>query len=365
MLFYIFFLLFTTALLFLGNYFPDKNKYTQPLTLAIVILIAGFRSHVGADYDSYVVWYIDKTRDCDFELGFLAILNVFRFFGLSHYYLFFFFSFFTYVFFYLGIRKYTVNANVAFVIFLLLPGLFLNSLSFVRQAFSMSISFYAFYYLINKKYLIYFILMLIGLLIHNSCLLPFVLFTLVFLFESKIKVLHLYFLLVLSMIISQINYLSFFKPFFEHSRYVYYFSNLDNPVSLLKLFALNGVCIFVLLHYDKMKETYFYQKYFLIFMVFSVVFTNVFAFQIHLTRFSYFFKIFETIVIADLIYLGSKQRKLFLVSVFYVYYFGAFMYSLKVDKDNIKEGSRFTPYNNILVGKNDSTNFGFICGTND
>jgi hypothetical protein len=351
MLFYILFLLFTTALLFLGNFFPGKNKYIQPLTLALVIVIAGFRSHVGADYDSYVVWYIDKTRDCDFELGFLAILNLFRFFGLSHYYFFFFFSFFTYLFFYLGLRKYTVNANVAFVIFLLLPGLFLNSLSFVRQAFSMSISFYAFYYLINKKYLIYSILMLIGVLIHSSSLLPFVLFTLVFLFESKIKALHLYLLLILSMIISQINYLSLFSTFFENTRYIYYFSISENPVSLLKLFALNGVCIFVLLHYDKMKETYFYQKYFLIFMVLSVVFTNIFAFQIQLTRFSYFFKIFETIVIADLIYLGSKQRKVFLISVFYVYYFAAFMYSLKVDQDGIKEGSRFTPYNNILVGK--------------
>jgi hypothetical protein len=96
-----------------------------------------------------------------------------------------------------------------------------------------------------------------------------------------------------------------------------------------------------------MKETYFIRNIFNIYGAFSS-FTNIFAFQIQLTRFSYFFKIFETIVIADLIYLGSKQRKV-LISV-YVYYFAAFMYSLKVDQDGIKEVG-FTPYNNILVGK--------------
>jgi hypothetical protein len=121
----------------------------------------------------------------------------------------------------------------------------------------------------------------------------------------------------------------------------------ENPVSLLKLFALNGVCIFVLLHYDKMKETYFYQKYFLIFMVLSVVLL-IFCIPNSINTIFLFFKIFETIVIADLIYLGSKQS--FFNFSFYVYYFAAFMYSLKVDQDGIKEG-RFTPYNNILVGK--------------
>jgi hypothetical protein len=69
MLFYIFFFFIYYCFYCFGK-ISRKNKYIQPLTLALVIVIAGFRSHVGADYDSYVVWYIDKTRDCDFELGF-------------------------------------------------------------------------------------------------------------------------------------------------------------------------------------------------------------------------------------------------------------------------------------------------------
>jgi hypothetical protein len=156
--------------------------------------------------------------------------------------------------------------------------------------------------------------MLIGVLIHSSSLLPFVLFTLVFLFESKIKALHLYLLLILSMIISQINYLSLFSTFFENTRYIYYFSISENPVSLLKLFVLNGVCIFVLLHYDKMKETYFYQKYFLIFMVLSVVLL-IFLHSNSINTIFPIFQDFRNYSNCRLNLFRSKQRKV-LISVF-------------------------------------------------
>jgi hypothetical protein len=60
--------LFTTVLLF-WEFLPGKNKYIQPLTLTCDC-DRRISFYVGADYDSYVVWYIDKTCDCDFELGF-------------------------------------------------------------------------------------------------------------------------------------------------------------------------------------------------------------------------------------------------------------------------------------------------------
>jgi hypothetical protein len=91
------------------------------LTLALIV-IAGFRSHVGADYDSYVVWYIDKRVIVILNWAFSNSKSI-SVFGLSHYY-FFLLSLFFIFFFYLGLRKYTVNANVALLSFLLLPGLF-------------------------------------------------------------------------------------------------------------------------------------------------------------------------------------------------------------------------------------------------
>jgi hypothetical protein len=71
-------------------------------------------------------------------------------------------------------------------------------------------------------------------------------------------------------------------------------------------------------------------------MVLSVVLL-IFCIPNSINTIFLFFKIFETIVIADLIYLDLNREKFFNFS-FYVYYFAAFMYSLKVDQDGIKEG---------------------------
>jgi hypothetical protein len=127
--------------------------------------------------------------------------------------------------------------------------------------------------------------MLIGVLIHSSSLLPFVLFTLVFLFESKIKALHLYLYWFYQWsYLKLITYL-FSTFFWEYKIHILLF--LFQKIQLVFLNYLLGVCIFVLLHYDKMKETYFIRNFFNIYGAFSS-FTNIFAFQIQLTRFSYF-----------------------------------------------------------------------------
>jgi hypothetical protein len=68
-IYFIFYFFIYYGFIVLGNSFPGKIN-TYSLDTCTWIVIAGFRSHVGADYDSYVVWYIDKTCDCDFELGF-------------------------------------------------------------------------------------------------------------------------------------------------------------------------------------------------------------------------------------------------------------------------------------------------------
>lgn len=348
MLFYILFLLVTTGLLLYGFFYPKHNNFIQPIVLIIVIFIAGFRLNVGADFDNYVEWYVHKTRDDNLEFGFVAIMNLFRLLDLSPHFLFFFFSFLTYFFFYLGVKKFTVNANLAFIIFLLLPGLFLNSMTFIRQAFSMTIAFYAFYFLLQKKNLLYILLMLIGISIHNSCFLPFIVFYFVYKFADKIKTNYLYLLLAFSFILSQINWIQFLGSFFENTRYTYYFSTTLRPVSLLKLIVLNSVAVFVLFYASKMKETYIYQKYFLILFIMSVLVTNIFASKVDLTRLSYYFKMFEIIVIADLIVLGSRKRRNSLLFCFYIYYFTAFMYSVKYDAQVVKIGTKFTPYNNVF-----------------
>jgi hypothetical protein len=158
----------------------------------------------------------------------------------------------------------------------------------------------------------------------------------------------LYVILGLSIVISQIHWIQSLAILFENSRYAYYFSGKILQVSIFKILALNTVAVFVLFHATKMKEVYVYQKYFLILFVLSVIVTNILASRIDLTRLAYYFKIFEVIVIADLIVLGTNKRRNWLFVLFYLYYFAAFMNSLKVDLEKTKLGTKFTPYSNLF-----------------
>lgn len=345
MVYYILFIICATLLLGYGYLYPNKNKIALWIVFLLAVCFAGFRDFVGADFTFYVDWYLNKTRDTKLEFGFVALMNVFRYFHLGYNWLFLFFSFFTCLFVFLGIKKFTVNVNFAFLIFLLIPGLYINSFSIVRQYFSLAISFYAFYYLINKKYVTYLLLMFIGISIHNTCYIPFLIFIGVYKWGSKIKVIHIALALVVSLVISQTHFLELIGVYFDKTRYIYYFTSHQSPTSNLKLVVLNAVAIFVLFHFERLKNTYPYQQYLMPLYFFSVIFTNLFAIYVDLTRIAYYFKIFEIIVIADLIFLEAKEKSFKYLTFFYIYYLSVYIFALWTD---INDKCQFANYKNIL-----------------
>lgn len=342
MLFYLLFIFLSLGLLALGYYYPNKKKVLEWIVFILIVFIGGFRKKVGIDYGAYVNWYLHKTRDEDFEFGFVFIMNIFRKLNLDYTFLFFFFSFCTYLLVYLGIKKYTSNTSLALFFFILIPSLYLSSFTLIRQSFSVAISFYAFYYLLNKKYLIYTLLMLIGVSIHRTCLIPFVVFILVYMYVDRIKVTNLWFLMILSLILSKLKVIAFFGFIFENMRYSYYFSNRQEPVDLLKLIVLNLVAVFILLYFEKLKNIYPYQKYFLILYSCSIIFLNLLSEQSDLTRFYVYFRIFEIIVISDLLVLEKKKKRIFLFFFFLVLTLGTFLLALK-------KIPGYIPYNNVFI----------------
>lgn len=349
MFFYILLVVVVFCLVLVACVYPKNEKRISWLLISIMILIGGFRDRIGSDHDSYVSWYLQGTRDEDFEFGFVVIMNLFRALHLSPHFLFFFFSFFTYVFVCLGIRNYTTNVNLALLCYILIPCLYITSFTLVRQSFSVAISFYAFYYLINKKYLIFFLLMLVGFSIHRTCLIAFLVFLFTYRFADKIKIVHLVIALITSFILSKLNFHYLFSGFFKDMRYSYYFSNQQIPVNFIKIIILNGVGIFVLFYFDKLKKVYPYQKYLLVLYFFSLVSVNLLSTLNDLSRIYTYFRIFEIIVVTDLIFLENNRKKIFLFSFFFVMYFGTFINGLKTDyKVQDPNMPKFIPYKNLL-----------------
>ncbi len=349
MIFYIAFLLLITFLLLIQYFYQWKIKIFEYLTFTVLILVAGFREKIGVDYNSYVSWYFQKTRDSDFEFGFVAIMNLFRWLGLSPSHLFFFFSFFTCYFVILGIKNYTANSSIALLFYVLIPSLYLTSFSLVRQSFAVAVSFYAFYYLINKRYLFYFLLMFLGVSIHRSCLIPFFVFLFVFKFYDKFKTTHLLGLIIGSFILSRFDFIQIFRILFENNRYLYYFSNKEQQVELIKLIIINLEGIFILFYFQYVKEKRFYDKHLLIIYCFSIVFVNLCSKNSDSTRIATYFRIFEIIVLTKLIFLESGRKRSIIFLFFYALYFSAFLVGLKKDFDrqNINM-PKFIPYKNIL-----------------
>jgi hypothetical protein len=189
--------------------------------------------------------------------------------------------------------------------------------------------------------------MLFGLSIHNTVLLPFVLFFLAFLFANKIKASHIFILLVVSLALSRLEFVHFFSSFFKETRYAYYFLTKRDPVDPLKLIALNAVALFVLFHFEKMKTRYSHQKYFMLLYMLSIIITNFFSLYGEMSRFAYYFKIFEIIVVADIIFLISKKIRVGVLAAFSIYYLSSFIYTLNIDLEKDYK-CKLIPYKNVL-----------------
>jgi hypothetical protein len=334
----------------MGFVYPNKNKFMQWLVFGIMVCVAGFRHHVGIDYDWYLDWYVNKSRDDKLEYGFLTLMMLFRGLNFSYHTFFFFLSFSTILLAFLGVKNYTKNSSVAFLFFFLIPELYLCSFNLMRQSFSVCVSFYAFYFLIHKKYFIFGLLMFLALSVHNSAILPLFVFLIVYQFSDRINAKHIALLLIVSLALSYLNVIEIFGFIFKNTHYSYYFESPRARVSLFKTIVLNSVAFFVLFYFEKMKERYAYQKYVMVLFFCTVIFMNLFNTFANVERLTYFFKIFEIIVVADLIFVVAKERRILLFSCFFVYYLSLFVHTLNTDFE-IKSSSKLIPYQTFILEK--------------
>lgn len=348
--FYALLLLIILFLFFIGYRYPSTEKIIGLALLTILVLIGGFRDRIGWDYILYTNWYLNGTRDDGFEFGFLTILKIFRHLNLDYKFLFFFFSFFTYLFVYLAIRKYTKKSNLSLVLYFLIPVLFLCSFMYIRQCLSVAIAFYAFTFLLDKKYFIYFLWMVVGISFHYSCLIPFVVFFVIYSWGYCIKNYHLFVLIGISFIMSRIGIIYLMSLFLKDSHYLYYVSSKSIPVSLLKLLVINVMGILIIYYFNKKGFQYSCQRYLLLLYVCSIIFLNVFSESRDLTRIYIYFRIFEIILVADIIRYALRNKQFLLIGFICCFYFFPFFRAIKIDgEDVLKDDFKLAPYKTILL----------------
>lgn len=236
------------------------------------------------------------------------------------------------------------------VLYFLIPVLFLYSFTFIRQFLSVTIAFYAFSYLLERKYLIYFLLMFVGISIHYSCVFPFIVFLFVFKWGDVIKSHNLYILMALTFLFGQIGVIHWLSLLLKNSHYMYYVSSkLAKTVPLLKLVVMNAMGFLVINYYDKNGFRYPNQKHFMLLYVCSILFLNLFSESTDLTRLYIYFRIFEIILVAEIIFATLENKQFWLLIVMCCFYLFPYFRAISLDYEMPPENLKFIPYKSILL----------------
>ena len=232
-----FFWIYTYCIVFLTAIFFNQKIVIRFLWF-ILFVIAAFRYNVGTDYDTYELMYnaflIDDVPRVwqGKEPGFVAIIKILTFLGLSAQSLFVVTSFFILLFFYFGMyRLFKRQDSQLIILMLFFTFIYLTSLNVIRQFMAISIFAFLIYYIVRGNYLKYHIGVFFGALFHLSF---FVVSPLYFL--SKIRLSNNQIILVSIFIVALlffniIDAISSIEKYFK-IKYWWYFQNLTNERTL-------------------------------------------------------------------------------------------------------------------------------------
>ena len=187
MITYILFVAIIVILLVLNSIIKTSVNIFQKIALVLIIFFVGLRFETGYDWAMYRSFFEYDTFHSSIEFGYLFLIKLLRIFFDDFQSLFFFTALATYIFLYLGIKKYTSHSSIALVFFLLIPGFFLNTLTIMRQELAIVIAFYAFSFLRGKEFFKYLILMMLAFSIHYSVLLALFAHIIVWRYAEKVR----------------------------------------------------------------------------------------------------------------------------------------------------------------------------------
>lgn len=318
--------------------------------LAIVIAIAfsTFRDYIGYDYANYVEFYTlstEKLFNRGLELGYIGVSALLHCFTDDYFWLFFLFGAATIILICKGIFLYTRNFRIAFIIFLLTPGLFLNSFSIIRQSLAIALLFNSFYgyYLGHLRSSLWYAIF--SVLMHYSTIFVLPFFAIAPRLARNARTLVLIGIPI-SLVLAKLKFLSILITFLMGgTKFVAYASYIDQGTPFVKLLALNCVLFLYLFFYKNLDRL---GRTLLVVVAIGLMLTNVCADVAALTRIGYFFKIFDCVLIANIVRaVKSPNRRLVIILFVFIYYYALFFNALSVDMA-LPDFPKLTPYKTIF-----------------
>lgn len=298
MIYYSAFFLAELALL----YFASTMR-VQPLRmLAALLAIAfcGLRYETGYDYNSYRSFFEDlEIYEGILEPGFhYAIASANRL-GISTSGIFFLFAMFTHGIAFAALMRTANNRSLAFLIYLLIPGLYLNSFSIVRQALAVAIFGWAAYRLISGNRKIEFLLLgALAASFHLPAIIPTIVAFAIYLGPRGIpKNSTSSIILLASLIASQLPLAQLALGFFSDTKYEFYMEGQASQ-GLAKVAGTVVIAAFMVWHSDYFSKDPMRAFFYKLWLIGAVMF-NIFMQITPLTRISYYFSIIAIPLFVD------------------------------------------------------------------
>ena len=323
------------------------------LALFVIIFFAGFRFEIGYDYPKYLAGYLYNSQLEHWEPLFNFFVRLSREvnFGLKTQAMFLFFSTLTVVVLYKALRSLTPHYRLGILFYLLIPSLYLNAFSVVRQGIALAILFYGLQYLVKEKseYKKYILVSLVAFMFHYSSLFIALLYLFGSKFFEKVHSWVVYiFLTVASLFLSFSHVGKVILSILPGHFSVY--TNMAQDVSPLKLLIINAFFLFFMIQKDAFIKNKL-EKYLLNSIFMGLLIFNTFSDFIFVSRIGQYLLVAEIVLVPIYLYSlkDALMRKGMLV-IFLLYYLFNFNYALYRDKNY--EGARahfLVPYENYFL----------------
>lgn len=258
-----------------------KSKHNSIIIFLTLFVFCALRYDVGWDYMSYI---------SDLERGYEEILDsryelfskcIFLIGSYLNFYpiVFIIFAYLTLKIVYDSIKLYSVNPLLSWVVYYSMPLFFLSALSTLRQSLATVIVFYSYRFVKEKKFVYFFLCILIGSLFHISAVVGILILPLVVFPINKTKNIIFF---VLSFFVSTIMYnylISLNAGISSLTRLQSYILNdeIVKPNKILYLYYAIGV--FNFLFYNKLISYNSRNKDFITLFNFGLIILNLLSFE--------------------------------------------------------------------------------------
>lgn len=344
MYFYFSYYIYIILLLLIDNFI--KKDFFILIAVLTIILVSGTRFETGYDFYNYHVFYTHHLAD-SLEPLFKLSVQILNLFSEDSQLMFFIYSFATILLIYFAITKMTKYKKTSLFIFLLIPGLYLNTFSIIRQGIAEAFFLLAVYYFVyENKNLKFWFFSLIAIGFHYSAALPVLL---IYFFRKILSIKYsitIYLILLsFSIFLYKINIAPILISL-APEKFDVYVEFIQNT-SLIKILVYN-LFIVVLIIFQKQYIKAKSDLILLNFLFIGVLILNVFADFIPVTRLSYYFFIFQIILVPKFIYsFKDNNFKVIVLFLSLLYYILIFLNVLYLDSISDSKYT-MTPYQNYF-----------------